>query len=598
MQEEALEIGAYGRVSGDVQEKQASIETQVAEMERWCRDRGHAIVGYYLDKSIPNWMPFVDRPEGGRLLADARRGRFQMVLVYETGRLARPTHISSPVIHELTQLRIGYRTVAEDYDILTAEGQLQYEMISATQTYSYTKAKKAMKDGKEYWLRKTFLADDGQEYNYWLEGKVPYGYKAIEMHRRLTLIPNRDLIPACQMSEAQIVEAIYDFLTNRRWSTYAIAAWLNTMGIPPHSRLPAGKGHLRECVSSGRWSPQVVCHLIRNTIYYGLHIYGKPEVARRRKPKPGHQRPPERETVERHFPAIISYSLWETAQCRIIENRSLPDRNRQHLYLLSGKLRCACCGSMYTGSLRYGRVQKPQEGVWFYICEGKRNRKATLADRLCEDPQFHCSNRPLREWIEDVVWQKIIGYLRNPGDILRQLVNQMQDRGDHTSRLLEERDHLKNLSDRMLFSERQALEDRADGTLSKDQLRLQLQIIQEKRQALTDQIEALEAQIIVEEQAEGQLQRTTGYLEALQERVADPSVWDWDLKRSCVEIILAGGEVMPPSVPGGQPTVKLLFDFLPDSLVSIRSPGYFSRGLIQEIFSFSLNDTPKAPILS
>ncbi len=587
METTPMEVGAYGRVSGDVQEKQASIETQIVEMERWCRDRGHTIVGYYLDKNIPNWMPFVERPEGGRLLADARRSRFQMMLVYDTGRLARPTHISSPVIHELTRLQIGYRTVTEDYDILTDEGRLQYELISATQTYSYTKDKRKMRDGKETWLRKTFMAEDGQEYNYWLEGKVPYGYKAIEIHRRLTIVPNRNLILVGDLTEAQVVEVIYDLLVNRRWSTYAISAWLNAMGIPPHSRLFSGKGHVRECTSSGRWCPQTVGNLIRNTIYYGLHVYGKPEVATRRKPKPGRERPPLRDPVYRQFPAIVTRDLWERAQQRLIENRSQADRNDRHRYLLSGKLRCACCGSMYSGSLRYGRVQQPREGVWFYICEGKRNRKAALRDRLREDPEFRCSNRPLREWIEEIVWQKIIGYLQNPGEILAQLERQMQGLGDRTSHLREERDHLKHQADRLLFSERQALEDRADGTLSKEQLRIQLQIIQEKRQGLADQIERLEAQILGEEQAESHLQRASGYLAALQEKVADPAAWDWELKRDCIEIILVGGEVIPPAVPGKEPSVKLLFDFLPESVVAQHRPVSRCYGLIQETFTLA-----------
>jgi hypothetical protein len=112
---------------------------------------------------------------------------------------------------------------------------------------------------------------------------------------------------------------------------------------------------------------------------------------------------------------------------------------------------------------------------------------------------------------------------------------------------------------------------------------MQLKIIQEKQKRLHVEITSIEDRILAEEQAEGHLQRSANFLEALQKKIADPAIWDWELKRSCVQIILAGGQVIPPSVPGGQPSIKLLFDFLPDAVMEIRSRENLYRGLIQEI---------------
>lgn len=487
---ELIRVALYGRTSGRLQEKSATINVQISVMEEWVKKQGYQIAGHYSDQNVRNWVPIHERPEGRRLLADAQRGLFDLVLVYDTSRWSRFAHISSPAIYHLKEHNVGFKSVEMDFDISTDGGELVHNLQSATEVYQYRKSNRRIREGKEYWLRATFPAPDDVRYHYWLEGKVPYGYKAIEQDRRLTLVPNHDPIPSLDWSEAAIVAKIYDLLVRARMSAYAIADWLNERGIPTHSRLPEAKGHVRgEYVTKGRWSPQTVSPLIRNTIYYGLHVYGKPDIARRRSVREGPEHPPKRQPVERHFPPIIDRSTWNLAQARLEENRSGNPRNRQHAYLLAGKLRCACCGCMYSGSRRYGRIRKPKEGVWFYLCEGKRNPKSRLADR----PGFRCRNRPLHEWIEEFVWQKILDYVRNPDATLELMRQRMERAHDADARLQDELDAKKRLRNQMEIAETQALEDRADGILSREQFQRQMVMIADQKLTLDHQIEELEA---------------------------------------------------------------------------------------------------------
>ena len=83
-------VAIYVRVSSEDQAERGTIRTQVAEIRRRLEhEAGITVVGEYSDEGISGTVPLSERPEGSRLIADARGRRFDEVWVYRLDRLGR-----------------------------------------------------------------------------------------------------------------------------------------------------------------------------------------------------------------------------------------------------------------------------------------------------------------------------------------------------------------------------------------------------------------------------------------------------------------------------------------------------------------------------
>jgi len=109
-----MDVALYERVSGDIQKKEETIETQDYWLRRWCEQNGHRVVGVYRDEGLPSEIPVGDRPDGRRLLEEAASGRFEAVVVYKAGRWSRYSDIYYEGRKRLLRLRIDLISIKED----------------------------------------------------------------------------------------------------------------------------------------------------------------------------------------------------------------------------------------------------------------------------------------------------------------------------------------------------------------------------------------------------------------------------------------------------------------------------------------------------
>lgn len=104
-------------------------ETQQHDLEQLARQRGLEIVERYIDHGISGTK--ARRPGLDRLLADARRGRFDIVLVWASDRLARSVRHFLEVLDELNRLNIEFVSFREQLDTGGALGRAVVVIISA-----------------------------------------------------------------------------------------------------------------------------------------------------------------------------------------------------------------------------------------------------------------------------------------------------------------------------------------------------------------------------------------------------------------------------------------------------------------------------------
>src|SRR5207253_11022980 len=77
----------YARVSSEEQREGQTIDSQVAELERFSREKGWSLIGIYKDEGWSGAL--LSRPALDRLRDEAARKQFDLVLLNDVDRLAR-----------------------------------------------------------------------------------------------------------------------------------------------------------------------------------------------------------------------------------------------------------------------------------------------------------------------------------------------------------------------------------------------------------------------------------------------------------------------------------------------------------------------------
>jgi DNA invertase Pin-like site-specific DNA recombinase len=88
-------------------------ETQLHDLHQMAAQRGYEIVQEYTDRISG---AKAKRPGLGQMMADARRGRFDVVLVWASDRIARSVKHFLEVLDELNRLNIEYVSFREQID--------------------------------------------------------------------------------------------------------------------------------------------------------------------------------------------------------------------------------------------------------------------------------------------------------------------------------------------------------------------------------------------------------------------------------------------------------------------------------------------------
>jgi site-specific DNA recombinase len=224
----------------------------------------------YRDDGVTGTIPLVERPEGKRLVEDARRGNFGTVIVKQVDRLGRDALHILNAVSQLESLNVKVLSIMEQMDLTTPQGRFMLTMYSGVAALERDTIVQRSIEGTNR------LAREGAH----LGGIVPYGYRQLGKGRDARLRVSDELIGDLDISEAEVVRSIYRWVVEEKQSTYTVADTLNSMGVPPaytrdHREVSDGK---RKKTTSGIWRPARVGNLIKNSTYKGVHFYGRPTV--------------------------------------------------------------------------------------------------------------------------------------------------------------------------------------------------------------------------------------------------------------------------------------------------------------------------------
>src|ERR1700730_14494808 len=133
-----LRLAIYARVSTEEQREGQTIDSQVAELERFSREKCWLIAAIYKDEGWSGGV--MERPELDRLRDDAQKGVFEAVLINDVDRLARDVAHLGVIKRDLERhgIKVIFRKLPSDasptynlmVNILGSFAEFERELIS------------------------------------------------------------------------------------------------------------------------------------------------------------------------------------------------------------------------------------------------------------------------------------------------------------------------------------------------------------------------------------------------------------------------------------------------------------------------------------
>ena len=361
----------YARVSDKSQdtEDKTSLSEQTTEMEAYCEAKGMTITARYQEVGR-GWSK--KRPEFQRMLADARRGRFDTIVCWKSDRLSRGMYPAAALMEVVEAHQIRLEAVMDSiamktFGLMAAIGKIELDNFRERST-----------------MGKRGTAKQGRVPT----GGLPYGYRIGDDGR-----------PEAIEEQAEVVRRIFHMYVHEGMGSYSIAVRLTDEGIPTQT------GKLL-------WLQSRVHHILGNTTYTGSWVYGKYRHVSTEDGMKVYDQP--RDTwIEIPVPQVIDDETWERAQALKKQRSRKAKRNTNVLYLLQHLLKCGECGHNFharctrsTTNVRNGkkyRYDLPTPNR-YYMCNGMQSMR------------LRCRERPYirAERLEEPIWSEVKRVIQNP----------------------------------------------------------------------------------------------------------------------------------------------------------------------------------------
>ena len=123
----SLRAGIYARVSTVNNGQDPTMQTR--ELREYCERRGWNVVAEFIDLGISGTKD--RRPELDRLMADARRRKFDVIAVWQFDRFARSVRHLLRALDEFQALGIDFVSLTEALDSSTPSGRMIFTVLGA-----------------------------------------------------------------------------------------------------------------------------------------------------------------------------------------------------------------------------------------------------------------------------------------------------------------------------------------------------------------------------------------------------------------------------------------------------------------------------------
>jgi DNA invertase Pin-like site-specific DNA recombinase len=139
----AMKVAIYARVSTTNHGQDAGLQTR--EQHQFAEARGWKVFDDYVDQGVSGSKD--SRPELNRLMADARRRKFDIVLVWKLDRFGRSLRHLVNALAEFESLGIAFVSLSDNLDLSIASGRLMFNIIGAMAEFERELIRERVKAG-------------------------------------------------------------------------------------------------------------------------------------------------------------------------------------------------------------------------------------------------------------------------------------------------------------------------------------------------------------------------------------------------------------------------------------------------------------------
>ena len=192
MKKRICRVALYGRVSTEEQALRGfSIEAQVDALKEYAKKNNMKIVDIYLDEGISGAKPPLKRPALNRLLEDVKAGKIDMILFTKLDRWFRSVKEYFKVQEILEDNKVEWKTILEDYDTSSANGQMAITIFLAVAQNERDRTAERIKVVLDHKRKNKEACFGGQA--------IPFGYtKEKDPNGVMRLVKDPETEKACQ----------------------------------------------------------------------------------------------------------------------------------------------------------------------------------------------------------------------------------------------------------------------------------------------------------------------------------------------------------------------------------------------------------------
>ncbi|MFA5413259.1 MAG: recombinase family protein [Patescibacteria group bacterium] len=462
-----MRAAIYIRVSTDDQIRGYGLQVQGEKLRAFVAINDYTLdeKHFYKDEGYSGSLPVEERPGMKKLLEDAKKREFDVVITYRLDRMFRKTRLLLEIVEELEKYKVAFRSMTESFDSTTVTGKGMMSIIAAIAEMERGTIQERTTNGR------AASARDGK----WVTGVPPYGYDLDKGTKKL-LINNE---------EAKWVKIFFRWIVADRLSLREVQRRANNMKIPiPRRKVSNKKTH-------NYWHTRTIGRIITNETYTGTAYFRK------------YKRPfknltsvidesllREREGwISIKVPPIVSRDLFDACIKQLIKNREFSKRNLKRTYLFSKLIYCGSCGFKLFGGYqppkKEGYVGTKYYHGWCTKAEVGTSKRCPACDQIAETRLLP-------------IWDQLKEIVKQPKMALEKLAKYNAEKikkDDTEEKLVQIKKTLASFSNKrqriaLLFSDGELDRDSYKKTLMEcrdqeeqlrqDQLRLERQLLTKK----------------------------------------------------------------------------------------------------------------------
>lgn len=429
----------YTRVSTEDQRSNFSLSAQSECLWKYAEFAKYHVYKEYIEEGHTGTS--IDRPAFKQLLADARKKKFEFIIVYKIDRFFRNTKELLNLHDELESLGIKLRSATEPIDTSTHVGKFIFSLMGSVAQLERDTFLERSKLGR---LRRA------KEGYYSGSNPAKLGYQYNKNTRKLEINPK----------ESQIIELAFKYYNDADSSLLKVAKRLRELGY----KTKEGK----------EFGTYTVHDIIRDPIYIGKWYANRYTKGGKLKPK--------EEWIEVKVPSIISVPQFQKAQTLLKKRRNYTIRNVKYDYLFQGLIHCGDCGSPVKGTAdrQYQVKNGKKYGPYF-----KLYYRCTHFVKNLFKKRIECGLKYMQAGVlEPVVWGKIEEILAKPELIGEAIMLNEASNDNSKENAKDDITIVENRHKQLLEEEKRILEAYRQNIIGLDKLKEQMRIIKSETEIL------------------------------------------------------------------------------------------------------------------